>query len=88
MPFKILVVNRPVLSAEPCLHKWTVYVVVIDPPLIAGIVRRIDVYAIDTVGVAGEQRFESMQVIAVDDEIIVGSQRDCRSGFRQVQVGW
>ena len=40
--------------SKPLLHQWTVNVVVVDPTLITGIIRRVDVDALDAVFVAGE----------------------------------
>ena len=51
MPLQIFVINGCVLG-KPLLYQWTIYVVVVDPTLVAGVVGRIDVDAFDTVGVA------------------------------------
>ena len=59
MPLQILVINGCVLR-KPLLHQRTVYVVVVDPAFVAGVVGWVDVDALDTVGVAREQCFEGM----------------------------
>ena len=60
-----LVVARGVLSffadrlADPLLELRLRQVVVIDPALVAGVVRRIDVDALDPSGVSGKQRLRA-----------------------------
>lgn len=50
---RIFVINGYVLG-ESLLHEWAVYVVVIDPSLVPGIIRWIDVEALNAVFVAWE----------------------------------
>ena len=57
--------------SEPFSNHWAVDVVVIDPTLIAGVVRRIDVDALDLPRVVGKERFERDEVISLHDEIPV-----------------
>ena len=57
--FQVLVINRCILR-KPLLHQWAVYVVVVDPALVAGVVGWIDIDALDTVCIAREQGFEGM----------------------------
>ena len=78
MSLKAFVVDGPVF-AEPFLHERTVYVVVIDPGLIARVVGWIDVDALDPVRVAREQRFEGVQVIAMNDKSVIGARRIARA---------
>ena len=70
MPLQIFVINGCILC-EPLLHQRTVHVVVIAPVFVAGVVGRIDIDTLDTVGIAREQRFKSVQVVTVDDKVIV-----------------
>ena len=53
MSLKIFVINRRVLR-EPLLYEWAVYIVVVDPSLVAGVVGWVDIDALDTVGIARE----------------------------------
>ena len=69
MPFHIFTINGTVFL-ELFLHQWIVDVVIIDPSFISGVVRRIDVDALDTIRIAGESCFEGVQIIAVDNEVI------------------
>lgn len=80
MSFQVFIINGCVLG-EPLLHHWAVYVVVVDPALVASVVGWVDVDALDTVGIAREQGFEGMQVIAVDDEVVVCIARVAGAGF-------
>ena len=80
MPLQIFVINGCVLC-KPLPHEWTVYVVVVDPSLVAGVVGWINIDAFDAVGVARQQRFEGVQVVAVDDEVVVFIGRVAGAGF-------
>jgi hypothetical protein len=42
-----------------------------EPVLVAGVVGRVDVDALDLSGVHGQQGLEGLEVVAVDDEIVV-----------------
>ena len=69
--FQVLAVHGAVL-AEPFAHQGAVDLVVVDPAFVAGVVGRVDVDAFDAAGVAGEEGFEGVEVVAVDDEVVVG----------------
>jgi len=56
---------------EPILHQRAVDIVVIFPTFVAGVVGRVNVDALDLAGVGREQRFQSVQIVAVDDEVVV-----------------
>ena len=66
--FQVFVVNR---LMEPLFHQRAVHSIVVGPALVAGVVGRVDVDAFDAAGVAGQQGFECLEVIAVDDEVVV-----------------
>ena len=55
--------------AKPPFQFRIVDIVVIDPVFIAGIVRRINVNALDTAFVIGQQRFQRFQIIAVNNSV-------------------
>ncbi len=57
--------------AEPFLHHRRIDIIVIHPFLIAGIVRRIDINALDFSGIDRKQSFQRNQVVAVDDEVVM-----------------
>ena len=57
-------------------------VVVVGSALVAGVVRRVDVDALDLAGVIGQQRLERDQVVALDDE--VAGARVAAGEFRHV----
>ena len=54
---------------EPLPDARVVYVVVVDPSLVAGVVRRIDVDAVNLALVLRQQRLERLEVVAVDDHV-------------------
>ena len=66
---QVFAVNR---LMEPLSHQRAVHLVVVGPAFVAGVVGRVDVDALDAASVAGKQGFESLEVIAVDDEVVVG----------------
>ena len=71
--------------AKPFPDPQVVHAVVVDPSLVAGIVRRIDVDAVHLPLVLGQQRLESLEVVAVDDHVAaIGPMRiqDAFSGTR------
>ena len=67
---EVFAVNRAV-RLQPLAHQRAVDVVVVRPALVARIVRRVNVDAVDAPGVAGEKRLQRMQVVAVDNEAAV-----------------
>jgi hypothetical protein len=72
---KPLVMPRKIFSlfandlAKPFSHLRTVYIVVINPVLIAGIVRRIDINTFDLPGVVREKGFKGEKIIAFHKQI-------------------
>ena len=54
---------------EPFPDARVVHVVVVDPALVAGVVRRIDVDAVDLSLVFRKQRLQRFEVVAVDDHV-------------------
>ena len=54
---------------EPLPDAGVVDVVVVDPALVAGVVRRIDVDAVDPTLVLGQQGLQGLEVVAVDDHV-------------------
>ena len=69
MALQILAVNGAILF-QPLLHKRAVHVVVIRPALVAGVVGRVNIDALDAPGVAGKERLQGVKVVAVDDEVV------------------
>ena len=63
--------SRSTTLPSPFLHHRRTDVVVVDPALVAGVVRRVDVDALDLAVVVREQGFERLQIVAVDDEVVV-----------------
>ena len=57
--------------SDPLLELRLRQVVVVDPALVAGVVRRIDVDALDAAGVGREQSLQREQVVALDDQVAV-----------------
>lgn len=55
--------------AQPFFDLGVIYIVVVDPALIAGIVRRINVDAFDFAFVFGKQRFQGFQIVSMDNHI-------------------
>jgi hypothetical protein len=68
MPGEVLSVND---LAQPLLHHRGIDVVVVDPPLIAGVVRRIDVDALDLSGIERQEGLQGLKVVTVDDQVVV-----------------
>ena len=56
---------------DPLLELRLRKVVVIDPTLVAGVVRGIDVDALDPSGVSGKQRLECSEIVSFNNEIPV-----------------
>jgi hypothetical protein len=55
--------------AQPATDLRAVDIVVVDPALVTGVVRRVDVNALHLAGVSGEQRLQRVQVVALDNQI-------------------
>ncbi|OIQ67032.1 hypothetical protein GALL_513940 [mine drainage metagenome] len=83
------------VGGQPLFHDRAVDVVVVAPAFVAGVVGRVNEHQIHRTGVARQQGFQSVQVVAVDDEVaaqvlranafaFVGQQRAVR--HRQVVV--
>lgn len=53
--------------AQPLLDFRVVHVVVVNPLFVARVVRRIDIDALHTTFVLGQQRFQRLQIVAVYD---------------------
>ena len=70
-----LVVPREVFPVhdlpEPLLHHGRVHVVVVRPTLVPGVVGRVDVDALHLPLMRGQERLQSRQVVALDDEVVV-----------------
>jgi hypothetical protein len=58
---------------QPLLHDWASDVVIVFPGLLASVVGRIYIHAINSSRIKRQQRFERMEVVAVDDEVAVRS---------------
>jgi len=54
---------------KPFADQRAIDVVVVNPALVAGVVRRVNVDALDLPGVVREQRLKRHQIVALDDEI-------------------
>lgn len=55
--------------AQPLFDLRVVDVIVINPALVAGVVGRIDIDALDTPLIPGQQRFQGFQIIAPNDHV-------------------
>ena len=55
--------------AQPLLDFWVVDIIVVDPALVARVVGRIDVNALDAPLIPGQQRFQGLQIIAPDNHV-------------------
>jgi len=55
--------------AQPLFDLRVVDVIVIDPALVAGVVGRIDIDALDAPLVPGQQRFQGFQIITPDNHV-------------------
>lgn len=73
------VLNSDRVRGQPFLDDRRIDVVVIAPALVAGVVRRVDVNAVDLAGVSRQQRFQRVEIVAVNDEIAV--ERDRPNSF-------
>ena len=55
--------------SEPLANFGAVDVVVVDPVFVARVVRRVDGDAFHLAGVVGQERFESEQVVGLEDKV-------------------
>ena len=69
MPQSVLDADRVLL--QPLLHHRAIDVVVIAPALITRVVWRINENAIHLARIHWQQRFQRVQVVALDDEVAV-----------------
>lgn len=56
--------------AQPLLDLRVIDIIVVDPALVAGVVGRIDIDALDAPLIPGQQRFQGFQIIAPDDHVL------------------
>ena len=56
---------------KPFLDTGVIDIVVVDPVLVAGVVRRVDVNALHLAVVIGQECLERFQVVAMNDEIVM-----------------
>ncbi len=56
---------------DPLFELGLRQVVVVDPAFVPRVVRRIDVDALDSAGVGGEQGLQSDEVVALDNKVAV-----------------
>ena len=68
MAGKVFFVNN---LTEPVLHHRAGDIIVIDPLLIAGIVRRVDIDTLYLASVSRQKCLEGRQIIAVDNQIVM-----------------
>ena len=72
-----LVVTRKILAflandlSKSFFQLRVVHIVVVNPPLVARVVRRIDVDAFDSALVARQQRLQRGEIVAVDDHVFI-----------------
>ena len=71
MTLQIFAIDGLVLG-QPLTHQRAGDAIGVDPSFIARVVRRVDVDALDASGVAGEKCLQSVEIVAVDDEVAVG----------------
>ena len=71
------VVTREILAfladdfTEPFLDLRVVHVVVVNPSFVSGIVRRIDVDALDPAFILRQKRLERGKIVAVDNHVLI-----------------
>ena len=76
-----LVVARQIFSllsdniSEPLLDLGMVHIVVVDPPLVSGVVRGIDIDALDLAFVLRKQALQGLQIVSVDNPVLPGDFR-------------
>ena len=80
VPGQVFAVDR---LAEPLAHHRRVDVVVVGPALVAGVVGRIDVDALDLMLVDRQQRLERRQIVAVHDQVVVQAGRPAQPLVRR-----
>ena len=81
--FEVFVVDGAVI-AQPLAHERAVDVVVVRPSLVARIIGRVNIDALDAAGVSREQRLQRVEVVAVDDEIVVSTTNICTGGVERI----
>ena len=69
MPRKVFTLLAHDLT-QPALHLGIVDCIVVDPALVAGVVRRVDVDAVHHALELGQQALQSLQVVAVNDPVV------------------
>ena len=67
--------------AQPLFDLRGIDIIIVDPSLVAGVVGRIDVDALDTPLLPGQQCFQGFQIIAPDDHVFAAVVRVCLSVF-------
>ena len=67
--------------AQPLFDLRVIDIVVVDPALVAGVVGRINVDALDALLVPGQQCFQGFQIVAPDDHVLAAVVRICLSVF-------
>jgi len=75
----------PTHLAQPLADLRAVDVVVVNPALVAGVVRRVDVDALHLAGVARQQGLERMQVVALYDQVAAAAVAAGQVGHRLEQ---
>jgi len=70
MAFKILFIDGVGGFLKPLFHQWGANVIIIAPALVTGVVGRIDEDAIHFTGMGCQQGFQSLQIVAVDNQIV------------------
>ena len=56
--------------AQPFLYARVVHIVVVHPALVARVIRRVNVNAVDAPAKLGQQAFERKQIVAVNQKIV------------------
>ena len=79
--------GEPLPRKTPLTHQGAVHVVVVEPALVARVVGRVDIDALDLACISGQQGLQHVEVIAVDDEVVVGVRRAYRLSRTQTK-GW
>ncbi len=55
--------------AQPLLDLRIIDIIIVDPALVAGVIGRINVNALDAPLIPGQQRFQGFQIVAPDDHV-------------------
>ena len=58
--------------AQPLFNPGVVHVVVIDPALVARVVGRINIDALDLPLIPGQQGLERLQIVSTDNHVVAG----------------